>query len=785
MKFCIATGSSRKDRHWVNREMNWEEFLDRVKNTYRTSETVAEYKKFSKEKQDEIKDVGGFVGGKLKDGIRRSGCVEYRSMLTLDMDYAREDIWDLITMLCDYTCCIYSTHKHTPESPRLRLIIPLKRVVSSDEYGAVARKVASDLGIEQFDDTTYEASRLMYWPSTSSDGEYVFRSQEGNLLDPDAVLSSYQSWKDTSTWPVSSRQKEIISRRIEKQADPSTKEGVVGSFCRAYSISYAIETFLPHVYSACVIPGRYTYIQGSSTAGLVTYEDKYAYSHHSTDLACGRLCNAFDLVRIHKFGELDSSCGEGTPSAKLHSYTAMLEFAASDRAVKRQMAVDRMEKAGEEFPGGQAWEEGLQYKKDGTLAVTIDNIKLILQNDPKLSGIVGYNEFSHRNELLKDLNWRGMDKGICWTDSDDAALRHYIERIYGISHVGKTMDALSVVSEQKRHNPVKEYLANLVWDGIERLDTLLIDYLGAADCQYTRAVTRKALTAAVARIFEPGCKFDYMLLLVGEQGLGKSYLIKKLGCKWFSDSLTTVIGREAYEQLQSVWLVEMGELSAAKKADIEALKHFISKQEDIFREAYGRRTVVYPRQCVFIGTTNDRECLKDRTGNRRFWPVSVTKGKKDIWNDLNVDQIWAEAVHSCKAGEELYLKGNLEQDALAVQAEHTEESDKAGMIYEYLDTMLPGSWEGMDIGERRLFLSGDITGGRGTVERTRVCAMEVWVECFGGDPKQLSYIQSREIRSILDNAEGWKRSEVMYRFGIYGRQRSYERILEAVPRAVP
>lgn len=231
------------------------------------------------------------------------------------------------------------------------------------------------------------------------------------------------------------------------------------------------------------------------------------------------------------------------------------------------------------------WLEGLQYKQDGTLSATIENIRLILENDPQLSKTVGYNEFAHRDVLLRDLYWRGMDKGVYWTDTDDTSLSHYLERVYGLNHVGQTMDALSVVTEQNRHNPIKDYLEPLVWDGIERLDTMLVDFFGAEDNPYTRAVTRKALTAAVARIFEPGCKSDYMLLLVGAQGLGKSYVINRLGGQWYSDSLTTVVGKEAYEQLQGVWLVEMGELSAAKKADIEALKHFISKQEDIFRSA--------------------------------------------------------------------------------------------------------------------------------------------------------------------------------------------------------
>ena len=132
MKLTIATANSRRDKVWKNKEVTWDEFLNKVKNTIRTSETVEEYKKLSKPKQDDAKDVGGFVAGRLKDGRRKTGFVEYRSMLTLDMDYAEPGVWEQINMFYDFTCCIYSTHKHTPEKPRLRLIIPLSRNVTAD-----------------------------------------------------------------------------------------------------------------------------------------------------------------------------------------------------------------------------------------------------------------------------------------------------------------------------------------------------------------------------------------------------------------------------------------------------------------------------------------------------------------------------------------------------------------------------------------------------------------------------------------------------------------------------
>ncbi|SPF40777.1 conserved hypothetical protein [Candidatus Desulfosporosinus infrequens] len=773
----IATGNSRKEKKWTNTELTWSQFLSRVENTQRTSETVAEYRRMPKAEQDDRKDVGGMIGGKLKDGRRKTGFVEYRSLITLDMDYAQPGVWDDITLFNNYACCVYSTHKHTAEAPRLRLVIPLARKVTPDEYQALARKIAADVGLELFDDTTFEPARLMYWPSTSIDGEHVFEFQDEPWLDPDVILSKYHDWKDASSWPVSSRVSQHHNKSAEKQGDPLEKKGIVGAFCRTYSITEALEQFLGDIYAPAG-DGRYTFLGGSTSGGLVLYDnDAFAYSHHGTDPVSGKLVNAFDLVRIHKYGAQDDGIAEGTPANRRPSFMAMQELAVNDGAVKQQLMSESMAAALEDFkPGDDDWVKRLEYKNDGTLKATIDNIRLIMEHDPRLCGTVGHNEFAHRIELLKDLPWRDTDKGSNWSDSDDAALRHYLEHGYDISHVGKTMDAMSVIVEKNRFNPVKDYLNRLVWDGVERLDTLLIDFFGAKDHEYTRAVTRKALTAAVARVLNPGCKYDFMLLLIGKQGLGKSYILKKLGGKWFSDSLTTVTGKEAYEQLQGVWIIEVGELSAAKKADIDALKHFISKQEDIFREAYGRRTGIFPRQCIFVGTTNDYECLRDKTGGRRFWPVNVGAGKQSLWQDLNVEQIWAEAVHAYIAGEALYLSPELEEYALTVQAEHTEESEKAGMVYAYLDILLPTDWDTRDLSARRLFLSGDFTSGGGTVRRTRVCAIEVWCECFGGDPKQLSGVQSREIRSILDHAEGWERHYGKIKFRVYGVQRGYIRV---------
>lgn len=788
-KVMIAVGSSRQSLKWKNTEIAYCDLVEKLKVTTRTRETFQEYKKMPKTSRDEIKDVGGFVGGALKQGRRKAENLANRSLITLDLDsvnISTEELWDNIVMLNDFEIVMYSTHTHQPSSPRLRLIIPLDRNVLPDEYQAISRKLADDIGIDMFDDTTYEPIRLMYWPSTSADGEFIFKRQEGPWLDPDSILDSYLDWRDSSFWPVSSRQGIRIQSEIKKQEDPLTKKGIIGAFCRSYTIDEAIETFLSDVYTTSKVPGRYTYAEGSTEGGLVVYEDKFAYSHHGTDPISGMLCNAFDLVRIHKYRYLDENAGQDVPVNKMPSYLKMIDAASEDERVKEALGKEKMQELLDDYEFEDVdtgWLKKLDYDRKGILKNTIDNAVIILENDPRVAGKMIYNEFSNRAIITDKLPWTDHINRD-WNDDDDAGVRYFLEHKYGLSGAGKIADAVSVIFQRHRIHPVREYLNSLTWDGEERLETLLIDYLGAEDSHYTKAVTRTHLVAAVARIMRPGIKYDTMLVLTGPQGIGKSTLIHYLGKDWFSDSLSTVSGKEAYEQLQGVWLVEMGELTATKKAEIEATKLFLSKSEDVYRAAYGRRTNRYKRQCVFFGTSNDREFLRDKTGDRRSWPVDcwVQLPMKDIFTDLpeDVDQIWAEAVALFKKGHMLILDDAAAKEALEKQKEHSEESPKTGMIIEYLDRLYPNNWEEMDLNERRAWLSGnddfDTIAEEAEMRKDRTCVMEIWCELFRGDLKHLTPLLSREINDILRGLDGWEKTNSSIRFGkIYGTQRGYKR----------
>jgi putative DNA primase/helicase len=786
----IATGRHRKEISWKNRETLWSDLLIKLSNTQRTHETYKEYLAAKKTRQDELKDVGGFVGGYLQGGRRKNGNVLHRQLLTLDIDFATADTWTDFMLLYNSAACIYSTHKHSSDHPRYRLILPLNRSVMADEYVAIARRVAGTIGIDQFDHTTYQPARLMYWPSTSKDGEYVFDYQDGGWMDADEILSTYTNWRDSSEWPVSDREGTVVQHAIKKQGDPLEKPGIIGAFCRTYNIHEVIEKYLGDAYEPCDIENRYTFKEGSTAAGLIVYDDKFVYSHHGTDPVSGKLCNAFDLVRLHKFGLKDEDAKEGTANNKLPSFLAMQEFASKDPLVRKQVNVERLEDAKSDFQFDESeieevdndWLGQLDVDKRGVPYNGIDNITLILLNDPQLKGRIAFDEFEQREIILKQLPWRTADKKYL-KDSDVANLKHYIKVRYNITSTTVTMeDALKVLYEKNKINVVKDFLKTCKWDGEVRAERIFIDYLGAADNDYIKAVTRKSLVAAVARIFEPGVKFDNMLTLVGPQGKGKSTILNKLGGKWFSDSFNFhMLGnKEAYEQLQGAWLIEVGELTGLRKTDVEAAKSFLAKREDRYRVSYGRRIEHFSRQCVFFGSTNNDTFLRDVTGNRRFWPVKIMEQQPtlNVFTGLTneiIKQIWAEAVDLYKYGESLHLPDEMIDEAVRIQEEHTERDERAGLVLEYLEKRLPENWDEMDIYQRRSFLQGEELGAEGKVLRTKVCAAEIWCEVFAGRQTDMTTQNTKFIHDVMQKELNWKKSKSSLKFKGYGEQRGYVR----------
>lgn len=779
-KLKISYGRSRFEKRWKNGEVGIDELFERYRTPIRTPETVAEYQKMSKADRDNTKDVGGAVLGHLEGGRRKKNAVACRSALMLDADHADVGFAERHKATFPHKSCLYSTHSHTPESPRLREVIPLSRDITPEEYNALGRYVAAEQGIDYFDDTTYEPERLMHNPSCPANGEYVYIVTDGELLNPDDYLSRHAEWRDCSRLPHSSRQSEVIRREIKRQADPLEKEGIVGTFCRTYLIEDAIETYLSDVYEPSVMEGRYDYIPADSAAGVVIYEGgRFAFSNHATDPACGRLLNAFDLVRVHKFGDLDEKA----------SFKAMSEFAVQIPKVKIQLAEERERRASSDFAaldeGGDAdWRVKLTYMpRSKLLDNSVWNLMLILNNDPDFQNFA-YNEFASAVQVTGGVPWERPPGNPFWRDSDTAQLKALIDIRY-ISFSGRNHDVcFTKVADDRRFHPIREYLDGLPpWDGELRIDALLIDYLGAADTPYTRAVSRKTIVAAVARVKRPGIKFDSIPVLCGPQGTGKSTFIARLGREWYSDSLSIADMKDktAAEKVQGNWLLELSEMAGIKKMDVETAKSFASRVDDKYRPSYGRVVESHPRQCVIIGTTNsDEGFLRDVTGNRRFWPVRVTGGgKRKPWDltDEVVGQIWAEALVRYESGEELYLKGDIADSAIAEQRHAMESDDREGLVREYLDTLLPEKWEAMPVYDRRNYIAepDNVTLPKGTVRRDTVCNLEIWCECFGKRKEDMTPRDSYAIAAIMVRLDGWKRSGEWIVRKPYGRQRTYVR----------
>ena len=766
----ISFGKNRHDKDWKPDYMEWEEFTELLKKVRRTTETRAEYDRMSKDDKDNIKNGRGFVGGLVKGGRRKKENVESRWLITLDADNADSNFIPCVELMLDGTAyAIYSTHSWRQNKQKYRLVCPLDRALSPDEHAAVGRKLADKIGMAYFDKTTFDVHRLMYLPSCSKDATPILEIAEGEPVNVDSILEEYIDWRDPEEWPRHPDEKRVKESDIKKLGDPNEKPGVIGVFCQIYSIQDGIEKFIPEVYGQTQHPDRWTYTGGSSYGGMRVYDDTWAYSEHQSDpVNDGHCHNIFDLVRIHKFGDLDNGVKDHTPTAKYPSYQAMMNFAANDPEVKRACIAQAQEdfsEASHQFDD-EHWEDQLEINSKTKLPLpTSKNVEIILQNGP-FNGVLAYDAFGNSEVIRGPLPWRDLERPNRdfepWLGSDDNRLLHYFSKKHSILSTAIIKNAFIEVTRKNRFHPIKEYLGSIQWDGIERVETIFIDYLGAADTHYTRQVTRKMLLAAIKRLYEPGCKFDFVLVLVGPQGAGKSSLLAKLGRKWFSDSLRNFDNKEAGEHLQSAWIFEIGELSAMKKSELDEVKAFLSKVEDKYRVAYDRAVSDFPRKCVFFGTTNTREFLKDPTGNRRFWPVEVFPEKKkfDHWKHLTdsmVGQIWAEVLTIYRQGESLELDKEAAKEAERQQSMHMESDPREGIIQEWLETPIDDTFSEQN---------GQL--------RKRICAAQIWVECLGNKKGSMQPWEAKPIYDILRRTPGWVEIKKPVRIPGYGQQKAFK-----------
>lgn len=848
-KYTVAVAGSKTSKNWKNTDFTWDELLIKLRNPKVTAETVAEYHSWKSgedlKKKDSAKDCGGFVGGSLKqNGQRTKANMQDRCLVTLDADHAYEGQWEDVTLLCEYRMLMYSTHSHTPEAPRVRFVIPLDRPVSPLEYCAISRKLAQDIGLETLDRTTFAPERLMYWSSVARDGEFLFESQDGSVVCADEVLASYgadEAWRNSENWPHTEAEDAAVKYELKQAGDPHEKPGLMGVFNRAFPISEAIDRFLPDVYEQVTYGGGkdiYNYLLSVSGAGggVLVYDDALLFSYHDSD-PCGggvHCFNAFDLVRVHKF-DPDNAENPRQDVTRRASYKAMLDFISDLPEIKQQIADEReaalMEEFGDMGVAGETrfadaeteddgkfgktdenetadgkdgeentekndkWKKLLKYKPRTTeLAVSLHNVELILTHDPLLKNAFCYNKLLNRDVIKRPVPWhpeiRNKEDGDCWTDRDHNRLYLYMERAYGLQCYKEIDMAWGIVCDDNAFHPVQDYLNSLEWDGVERLDTLMVRYFNAEDTPYTRAVTRKTFTAAAARMLVPGIKFDNVLTLVGrQQGLGKSTFGDIMARGRFSDSIGTLGTKESREALFGIWIAELPELASWKKADNDSVKAFLAARQDRFRVAYGRHTSTFPRQCIFLATTNEESILRDRTGNRRYWPVKV-RGDLDKVAEKGalpglaeeVDMLWAEAVHRFREGEKLYMdSAELRRLAEEQQAAISAPDELEGRVIEYLDMRLPRNWESLGKDDRISFCQGRSPFDLGVCDLRRdlVCLVEIRLEGLGlpenSSPK--GEFSAYNLANIMDNLPDWEKMPKKVRIKGYGPQYTYRRVV--------
>lgn len=631
-KITISVGTSRKAVNWQPQVLLLSELYEKLRVPARGVEPMSAYLALPKGKQDDLKDVGGFVGGTLNGPRRKAGAVAGRDILTLDLDNipggGTEDVIRRIEGLgCGY--CIYSTRKHMPSAPRLRVILPMDRTATADEYEPCARRMAEYIGITLADPTTFEASRLMYWPSCCEDSEYIYTAQDKPMLSVDGLLGTYTDWHDYTSWPQAPGA-QSPAKLAARQEDPLEKKGFVGAFCRIYDIEAAMECFLPGVYIPVdTSPGRFTYAGGSTTGGAVLYDGgKFLYSHHATDPCGGKLVNAFDLVRIHRFGELDDEATPGTLTHQLPSYKAMEELCRTDGAVKDLLNRERGEAIMAAFqtaeePDGNSELAGYLGSLKGEV-LTTGIVRRLLS----LLGIG-----IKMNEITWHVEVEGYPMEWSRANAENLLPVKLLDhlRLAGVKGAAKgtICDCLDVIAEENRYNPVTEMLEAATWDGVDRLEELY-GIWGVADPFY-RTLIKKWLVQCVAMACNDELSpqgAEGVLVPQGEQGLGKTSALRELVPlpRMFKEGARLDMReKDTYIQALNCWICELGELDRTTARDSAGLKAFVTQDLDEYRTPYARKSVQRPRRTSFCGTVNPGDYLVDETGNRRFWTIPLSR----------------------------------------------------------------------------------------------------------------------------------------------------------------
>lgn len=765
-------------------DLTWEEIARRCTVPTRRDHTMAQYRSMDNATRRKVKEAPAFLGARSTDGRRRKDSIEAYTLICLDMDScpvnAPADLCGELTAM-GVQAVLYSTHSSTPFSPRLRLIINPSRELTAREYPKVCRAIADRLthacGADRqqeamFDPSAWAGAHIFFWPTCPSDAVFVGERVDGEPLDVDALLGQEQPAGSRPRPAEDSRSGRIRTCRERQGTSPQEV------FDRVFTVTEAIDRFLPDIYRFNGAANRYDYLPGEGVAGLVILDERTAFSHHGSDPAAGHPLSPYMIVGIHRHGM-------GFGRGKARQRAAMDRWVMTLPEVRQAMLHARGMRPGEE------WLLDMETDTRDRYLSTRSNVRLILGGDPAVAGAFYLDTFAHRLMYRPDRLFggekrgdngagAGSDRPRPWGDAEDARLRCWLEKEYGITGRDLIADAMVVAAGNVPVHPVREYLDSLHWDGTPRLDRVLVDILGAADNELNRYMTRMFFVAAVARVMEPGCKFDYCPVLRGRQGIGKSMVLSIMGGEWFTDALIDLRDKDGLMVLQGRWIVEMGELKALKKAEDYDAKAFLTVLEDRFRPPYGRNMVDYPRQCVFAATTNEEFFLKSSEGNRRFVPIEChgTTAYSSVPEALEAlrgmrDQLWAEAVAVWRDGMELWLPDYLETQARERQTQVNEDRDDPlrDAIDQFISTPQPADWYKYSVASRMSWYRHphDDRSLAGCRLPKRVSVHEVLQEVLGARPSDRDYyLKARKLGKYLNELPGWRHiGTSRHTYGLY------------------
>jgi putative DNA primase/helicase len=772
--YPVAYADRPNDAHWKNDTVTWEDILGWVASPAKRKE-CGNYILATLERTEK---VHAGADGPCTDVHRDNRSVGRRSaVLALDID-APETGFDVVVemVLADHTYVMHTTHSSTPSEPRYRLLVQTDRDMAPDEYVEATQALALRLGKDQFDTGSFQAARFMFKPACKKPEWYDSWINEGVPVRVDDLLAEYD--RDLSELPM--------PKVGKNKRDPYSIDGPVGAFNRVFEdLDVLIATY--HLPYEKVSDDRYTLEGSSAEAGMgpVSGAAGLYYSHHANDPAYAVTCSAFDLVRLHLFGEEDESAKPGTPINKLPSNESMLDLAMRDPRVVNEVLSSRAEDDfspvtdEDDEAHNEGWKGLLRLTNRGAFIDDRPNWDIVLKHEPTFS-LLYFNELTKSPEVSADLPWRKVTPlSRTFDGTDHVKMRAYIEREIRFRVPKEYIyDLVVEKAVDNRVSPVRDYLESLVWDGKERVETCLP---GVSDSRYNRLVARKILAAAVARVYEPGLKWDHTLVLHGPEGVGKSTWIEKLANvglperRTYHYTLGAINSKDTLLAMHMSWIVVSDEGHSLRKADNDALKEFLTRTHDVFRMPYDRDTVVHPRQCVIWSTTNDDTFLRRQEGNRRFLMVRcLERFDIEAMTQDVVDQLWAEAVAMYKAGEQLWLT---DDESLLAELERDpflEEDTNAGVLENFLAMQVPLDWWDRSPEARQEWKEGRAHGfeQEGDIVVDRTCSRQLWHEALGQrvPPRRADLL---EITASL-KALGWVSSGHAH-FPGYGTQTIFVR----------